>query len=83
MFVYRTVGMKSGGRGFSRGMSCRGSPLMSQMIQNRLGSSVSMGLILQATGLYFLLAKIASGVRVLRLNMGIGGSAESLCRVLH
>jgi hypothetical protein len=55
--------MKSGGIGLRVGKSCRGSPFMSQMMWNLLGSSVSMGLILRATGLYHFPANTASRVQ--------------------
>ena len=42
---------------------------MSQMILKRLGSSVSIGLILRATGLYFLPTKIVRGVLELIIKM--------------
>ncbi len=42
---------------------------MSRMILKRLGSSVSIGLLLWATGLYFLPAKIARGVLELIIKM--------------
>ena len=54
---------------------------MSQMMQNWLGSSVSIGLILQAMGLYFFLAKMVSSVWVLRLKMGVVGLVWSPCQV--
>ena len=48
-------------------MSKRGSPLISRVMRKRLGSSVSTGRTLRATGLYFLPAKMASGVLALTI----------------
>ena len=73
--------LKSGSRGFRCGKVSSGLPLMSRMMRNRLGSSVSIGLILRATGLYFFPAKMASGVRVSRLKMGMVGLVWLPCRV--
>ena len=56
---------------------------MSQMMWNWLGSSVSIGLILRVMGLYFFPAKMASGIQVLRLKMGMVGLVASPCWVLE
>ena len=62
--VYRPVGMY-GGRQVERvSISFKGSPLISRVMQNLLGSSVSTGRTLMVTSLYFLPAKMASGVCV-------------------
>ena len=60
--VYRPVGVYGSGRVERVGISFKGSPLILWAMQNLLGSSVSTGQTLMATGLYFLPAKMASGV---------------------
>ena len=68
--VYLPVGAKGGGLVESDGMSLRGSPLMFWVIRNWLGSSVSTGRTLSATGLYFLPAYMAIGVQTFRNLIG-------------
>ena len=61
--VYRPVSVY-GGRWVERvGISFKGSPLISWVMQNLLSSSILTSRTLMATG-YFLPAKMASGVRV-------------------
>ena len=62
--VYRPVGVYGGGQVERVGISFKGSPLISWVMRNLLGSSVSTSQTLMATGLYFLPIKMASGVRV-------------------
>ena len=52
--VYRPTGANFGGFGSSAGSPARESPLISLMILNLSGSSPRIGLVLSATGLYFL-----------------------------
>ena len=60
--VYQPVGMYGGGWVERVGISFKGSPLILWVMRNLLGSSVLTGQTLMATGLYFLPAKMASGV---------------------
>src|SRR5258705_544882 len=69
--VYLPVGVKGGGTGDSVGIPAKGSPTIFCTMQNFSGRLASIGRILRATGLYFLLAKVAtSGSRVSRSGMG-------------
>ena len=67
--MYRPVAVKSSGHRLSFGISCRGLPRTSWIIWKQLGSSVSIGRILRATGLYFFPANIVSGGHASRVYM--------------
>ena len=75
--VYLPVGMYGGGWVVSTSISFSRSPLMG----NQLGSSVSTGWTLMVTGLYFLLAYMASRVLVVRKLMVCTGVSKSIIQV--
>ena len=58
------------------GRLASGSPLISRIMRNHLGISVTMGLTLRVTGLYFFLKK--TGARVSEVDVdGGGGRVEA------
>ena len=73
--VYRLVSVYDSRRVERVGMSFSESPLISQVMQNLLGSSVSTGHTLMATSLYFLPTKMASRVRM----FCVSGAARQRC----
>ena len=79
--VYWLVGAYSGGQVASTSISFNRSPLMSCVMWNRLGSSVSTGWTLMVTGLYFLPAYTASGVYAVGKLIVCAGVSKSIVHV--
>ena len=82
--VYRPIGENFGGFGLRVGRCSNGSPLMFLMIRNFSASSPSTGLVLSATGLYFLVVLrpilTSSGLEDDGADMSGGSGGTSLIK---